>query len=257
MTEMSIPYVQSSYIESKIVPIADQVFRDGKIVDSRYGACQEILGGRFECSSGTLVTREGFNISLGWMEMLQLIAGVYNIEAIKRVAPKADHKLFTRKMAYGPRVYLDIRKILRALAEDPDTRQAVLFVAHPVDGPTSDLPCTLTIQFLIRGGTVHSIVSMRSWDLCRGLPYDLMMFSGLLEVVSRCINIPAGQIIVTAGSAHIYLDQLTKVPYLDSRRWRFTNNAPRDWNHFVSWSEENIVTLKRGGVPEFVEYVSI
>ena len=180
------------------------VMRNGDRVESRYGTTREIIGGRLRVESGSLIQRPGINYNLGFMEMYQLLGGIYDPEAIQRVAPKADLSLFTPDMAYGPRIVDQISPILEALRKDQRTRQAVVFVGKPDNGPTSSLPCTITIQFFIRPGKrladnfIHAYVNMRSWDLCRGLPYDIMMFSGLLEIVGRCLNYQAGNITVCA-----------------------------------------------------------
>lgn len=236
---------------------AENVLVEGDRVESRYGLCIESLGGRLDVPSGILVAREGINLSLGWMEFLQLVAGVYDLDALKAVAPKADHSLFTYAMAYGPRIYYKAPAIIEALQDNPNTRQAVLFVAKPDDGPTSNLPCTLTIQFVIRHRKIHAIVSMRSWDLCRGLPYDLMMFSGLLEIIGRCLDIPAGRVIVQAGSVHVYTGWANRLPFSSQHRWAFKDEVPREWNEARRWAAKNISLLPTWGIPQGIEYVLV
>lgn len=248
--------LQLSYLRPQPIPLVTEVMKFGREVESRYGPCVELLGGRFECSTGMLVTREGMSFALGWMELLQLVAGVYDLFAIQRVAPKANISLFTYDMAYGPRISEQMPVLLRTLAADPDTRQAVLFIAKPENGPTSSLPCTLTMQFLVRSGKVHAVVSMRSWDLCRGLPYDIMMFQGLLMIVGRCLRLPAGQLIVNAVSAHIYHDQKHKVPYISKKRWVLQGDM-ESWEDHVGWATNNIPLLERGGVPGCIQYVEM
>lgn len=235
------------------IPLATDIMNFGNRIESRYGPCIELIGGRFECPSGLLLQRNGINYALGWMEMLQLIGGVFDFEAINRVAPLANHELFTWTMAYGPRLRDQVPAVLEAIRDNPDTRQAVLHVAKPEDGPTSDKPCTLDIQFLVRAGTIHATVSMRSWDICRGLPYDIMMFSGLLEVFAACLDLVSGNVIVNAGSAHIYEDQMHRIPWVADRSWTFVD-PPDTWKDFVEWAHENIETLQKGGVPSCIEY---
>lgn len=256
MTLRNAGYLQTSLVEDKVRNFAEDVVIKGSLVDSRYGQCYEVLGGRLVFPSGFLVTRQNINYSLGWMELLQLVAGVYNLRALMKVAPAADHSLFTEKMAYGPRIQSQVPEIIEKLKEDPNTRQAVLFVAKPEDGPTSDLPCTLTIQFLVRHGKLNAVVSMRSWDLCRGLPYDLMMFTGLLEIIGRCVGIRAGLVTVQAGSTHVYLDQMEKLPWIASKGWRFVGELPTNWTEFRGWATNNIPLLQKGGVPGLIEYAT-
>lgn len=203
------------------------------------------------------MARAGINYSLGWMELLQLVAGVYDLEAIQRVAPKANHSLFTYPMAYGPRVEEQMPAILSALKNDHLTRQAVLHVAKLEDGPTSNLPCTLNIQFIIRNQRVHALVTMRSWDLCRGLPYDLMMFSGLLEIVARCLGYDTGTVIVHSGSTHVYMDQADKIPHQSDKGWKFTGRAPYTWEEFQEWANNQIPLLSQGGIPDTMVYTTM
>lgn len=247
--------MDTTYFEGpreKQLTLAREVLTLGKIVDSRYGKTIEMLGGQLKCSSGTLFTRTGINYSLGFMELLQMVGGVFDLEAIKRVAPNANHSLFTYPMAYGPRIKHQMNRLLTTLRSDPRSRQAVLFVGSRDDGMSSDLPCTLAIQFRQRNGYLHAIVSMRSWDLCRGLPYDVIMFSGLLEIVARCMIWKPGDLIVHAGSAHIYEDQKEKIPYISDYRWYLTDDAPTTWGKWREWAHRNIERLERGGIPEHV-----
>lgn len=241
----------TEYISTPLTPlqIVSEVLHRGIPMESRYGPGIELLGASEEFNPRVLAQRKGINWSLGWMEMLQLIGGVFNPKAIKRVAPKANHSLFTYPMAYGPRVIDQIPLLIESLREDPWTRQAVLFIGRPEDGPTSHQPCTTTMQFLIRNEELYAFVSMRSWDLCRGLPYDIMMFQGIQEVMARCLQVETGYLSVTAGSAHIYKDQVDKVPFKAKQRWSFTDQGPREWFEFIEWARDNVSDLEPGGTP--------
>lgn len=241
--------LQLSYLTEPPIPLVREVMQFGQEVPSRYGMTREMIGGRFECQNGILVDRPGINYSLGWMELLQLVAGVYDLKAIQRVAPQADHSLFTPKMAYGPRVSTQIIDAIAALKKTPLTRQAVLFVGKDHDGMTADLPCTLTIQFLMRKDKLNCFVAMRSWDLCLGLPYDIMMFQGLQAIIARCVGVFAGQLVVTAGSTHIYHEQKAKVPYWSKTRWGIDLDL-HTWQEFVEWAHLWVSLLEKGETPE-------
>jgi thymidylate synthase len=43
--------------------------------------------------------------------------------------------------------------------------------------PGRDIPCTLSLQFLVRAGEIHAVVSMRSSDAWLGWPFDVFSFS--------------------------------------------------------------------------------
>lgn len=188
------------------------VLARGLQIDSRHGPTREVLGQQVVFQAGEMVTRKGLNRKLGWMEVLQFIAELFDLEAIKAVAPNADHSLFTNSMAYGPRVRNMWREARSKLEADPDTRQAIVFIGSPADGMSNDLTCTLTMQFLIRRGKLYTNVSMRSWDLAKGMPLDIMMFSGANLMLARTLNVKPGNVIVTAGSAHIYQSDNARVP---------------------------------------------
>jgi thymidylate synthase len=116
--------------------------------------------------------------------------------------------------AYGPRIVDQLRYVIDTLEDDPDSRQAVLEIWRPNPRPSKDVPCTLTIQWMIRDGHLHCIDTMRSSDAWLGWPYDTFNFSmlsayNLLELRERAMwfdNLRLGSLYLTAGSSHLYID---------------------------------------------------
>jgi hypothetical protein len=183
------------------------VQKEGSRVNARGLWAQEFQGLTTTFSAGTLVKRPGINYRLGYMEMLQLLAGSFNVDLIKAVAPKANHDLFTPQMAYGPRVAWQLSGVVSLLQADPASRRAVLFFTTPSE-TEDEIPCTISVQFLLRKDQLHAEVTMRSWDLVKGLAYDVMMFGGLTLAVAQVLGCSPGAIRVRAGSAHIYESDL-------------------------------------------------
>jgi hypothetical protein len=216
--------------------IVQEVRRHGETVDTRLGFTKEVRDVALRWPCGVLVHRGGINYRLGWAEVLQVLAGVFDPELLRRVAPKADHSLFTEQMAYGPRVAPRMPQIIEALRVDPKSRQAVLYIADPQATGTPSLACTLSIQFLVRSGQLHATVYMRSWDLIKGLPYDLMMFSAIQQATARCLNLPEGELTVHAGSAHVYDSDESRVPTLKQAWWSLPYKFPGAWrNDRLDW----------------------
>lgn len=213
----------------------------GRVVDSRLGLTQELLVQTLSVPAGTIVPRPGLNVDLGFAEMLMTIAGTFDPEVLRTVAPRADHSLFTIAAAYGPRLQGALAAAIRELREDPLSRRVVLLLPLPAEDPRT-LPCTTSIQFLIRGGTLQTVVSMRSWDLWLGAPYDLMLFGGLALAVARTLGRPAGSVTVTAGSAHIYEKHVEKEAGRNSamRRFAFLDTAPTTWLDLVEWARTEL-----------------
>ena len=127
--------------------------------------------------------------------------------------------------AYGPKVVDQLRCVVDSLARDADTRQAVLSIWRENPRDSKDVPCTLTVQWLVRGGLLHCLDGMRSSDAWLGWPYDVFNFSMLSAYVLLLLRerdekfreIRLGTLSLTAGSQHLYVDPkadgATNVPY--------------------------------------------
>lgn len=217
---------------------------DGDRVESRYGAAREILGQQVMFAAGEMVTRKGFNRKIGWMELLQLIGEVFDPEALQLAAPNADHSLFTPQMSYGPRVRNMWREVRSTLEADPTSRQAVVFIGSSADGMSNNLTCTLTMQFLQRAASLHTMVSMRSWDLAKGLTADIMMFGGVTLMLARVLKLAPGNVIVTAGSAHVYEADFERYPTGGTLSFNFMPQLTT-LDDFHSWALTQIDAYKQ------------
>lgn len=89
---------------------------------------------------------------------------------------------------------------------DPDSRRAVIPIYSPPDIGTdsNDIPCTTTLQFLIRSGCLNMITTMRSNDIYLGLPYDVFNFTMLQELVACRLGVKLGTYHHFVGSMHYY-----------------------------------------------------
>ena len=106
---------------------------------------------------------------------------------------------------YGPRVAAQLSYVYTLLRSDPDSRRAVIAIYSQRDEHESlDVPCTLTLQFLLRRGKLSLIVNMRSSDVYLGLPYDVNQFCFLQQVMASWLGVGLGQYTHVAGSAHVY-----------------------------------------------------
>lgn len=112
--------------------------------------------------------------------------------------------------AYGPKIVDQLRYVIDSLLEDNSTRQAVIDIWRPNPRGSKDIPCTLSLQFLIRGGHINTIATMRSSDIWLGWPYDVFNFTMIttyvqLELYRRAqMPIALGDLHVRPGSLHMY-----------------------------------------------------
>lgn len=113
---------------------------------------------------------------------------------------------------YGERLSegSQIARVLKLLAEKPETRQAILSIWRPSDlyhsllGDKRDIPCTISLQFLVRDGCLNCIATMRSNDLWLGVPYDIFCFSTLQNFMADQLGLIRGFYQHQPGSLHLY-----------------------------------------------------
>lgn len=111
--------------------------------------------------------------------------------------------------AYGPRLFGangQFRSVVAALQSGPESRQAViqLFDADDLLRNRRDVPCTCTLQFLVRDGALELYVYMRSNDAFLGLPHDVFSFTMLQELAASMLSLNLGPYVHMVGSLHVY-----------------------------------------------------
>lgn len=95
--------------------------------------------------------------------------------------------------------------VIDELRKDPDSRRAVMHIRTIDDGfDARDVPCTLSLQFLIREGALDLIVHMRSNDLVLGSCYDVPAFTLMQEVMANDLDVSLGRYYHFANSLHVY-----------------------------------------------------
>ena len=112
---------------------------------------------------------------------------------------------------YGPRLFQwrglnQFEEVTELLRRRSDSRQAViqLFEGSDLKGNYKDIPCTCTLQFMIREDKLNLITHMRSNDAHLGLPHDVFCFTMLQEIMARALGIDIGKYKHFVGSLHIY-----------------------------------------------------
>lgn len=112
--------------------------------------------------------------------------------------------------AYGPKIRDQIHYVVKCLADDQSSRQAVINIWRECPPKTKDVPCTLSLQWVIRDMTLHCIDTMRSSDIWLGWPYDVFNMSMISRYILlylrkiKGINYDLGYLYLNAGSQHLY-----------------------------------------------------
>lgn len=146
-------------------------------------------------------------------EAAWILSGDNKVETIspfsKAISKFSDDGVFFHG-AYGPQVVDQLSYVCRKLTDDQDTRQAVMTIWRKNPGQTKDTPCTVAVQWFIRGGRLHCVDTMRSSDLWLGWPYDVFNFSMLSWYIRAMlrdyhgVNVDMGGLYLVAGSEHLY-----------------------------------------------------
>ena len=116
---------------------------------------------------------------------------------------------------YGPRLFdwrgiNQFENVAKRLAVNPHSRRAViqLFDGQDNVGKHADVPCTCTLQFMVRGEELNLIAHMRSNDAYKGLPHDVFCFTMLQEIMARKLSLDVGTYKHMVGSLHLYDDDV-------------------------------------------------
>lgn len=183
--------------------IVNEIKNNGVIVSPRGSKTIEVLNATVVFESGLRINRFGMSESLAWLESLMFVAGIFDINLIKAVAPNANHNLYKYQSDYGPRCIQQFQRAQSILREDPFSRRAIVYLNNQ-DQPIHDQACTTSLQFFVRGNALHTAVNMRSWDIVFGLPMDIMMFSLVAQIMAATLGYQSGNIAVNAASLHLY-----------------------------------------------------
>lgn len=117
----------------------------------------------------------------------------------------------TIRGGYGPRIFAQrgndqLKQVADTLRALPDSKRAVIqiFAAGDIAERYKEVPCTCTLQFLVRRQKLHMITTMRSNDVHKGLPHDVFCFTMLQEIMARMLGVQLGRYRHFVGSLHLY-----------------------------------------------------
>ena len=221
---MDAPYFFGPTLDDVMHDVVEEVLSRGELIHPTKGDALEIAGMMLEISNprarlSRTETRGIIFSALG--ELLWYLSGSNDVEFIayyiKKYASLAeDGKIFG---GYGPRLLSwngaeqswkgvnQISNITRILKTKKDSRNAViqLFDSTDLAAKHRDVPCTCTLQFMLRGGKLHLFTNMRSNDVHLGLPHDVFCFTMIQEIIAASIGAELGSYKHAVGSMHLYV----------------------------------------------------
>ncbi len=126
---------------------------------------------------------------------------------------------YAKRIVFNPSVWLQedsvgpvnqFQRCYEELRYHPDTRRAVVVINNPYyeNYAGNNVACTLSLQYLLRGGKLYSITTMRSNDVYLGFCYDTFAFQTMQEIMASALGVGLGAYFHNAGSLHIYDDKV-------------------------------------------------
>jgi len=188
-----------------------------------------------------LSRRPPYNPAFGLVEFIWIITGNNESRVLNywnRDLPKHSGVGDVYHGAYGFRLRhehgLDqIKRAYQVLSQTPETRQVILQIWKPeidlpaIDGlPVStDIPCNVMSLLKLRDGCLHWSQIMRSNDIMRGLPYNIIQFTLLQEIMAGWLGSKLGDYFHLSDSLHVYKKDLVKF-YCTPTNSIFTDREP-------------------------------
>jgi thymidylate synthase len=197
-----------------------------------------------------LSRRPPYNPAFGLVEFIWIITGNNESRVLNYwnpVLPKYSGTGDIYHGAYGFRLRQEfgldqIERAYQVLSNAPETRQVILQIWQPnldfpaIDGQpiSTDIPCNVMSLLKLRDDRLYWSQIMRSNDIMRGLPYNIIQFTLLQEVMAGWLGSKLGDYFQLSDSLHVYEKDLAEFCCIP------TNSKCIDREPFpLSYSESN------------------
>jgi thymidylate synthase len=203
----------------------------GKIASEEFGVLIELTNPRARLSrseiKGTIFSCLG--------ELCWYLSGSKSLEHMMYYIPRYSDSSDdgeTVHGAYGPRLlnmhgkYNQLENVIKLIQRKATSRRAVIQLLDASDIDESrdfkDIPCTTTIQLLVRNKKLEMMVHMRSNDIYLGLSHDIFCFTMIQEIIANRLNIEVGSYKHSVGSLHLYERDIQRVKDCVGEGWHST-----------------------------------
>lgn len=224
-------FVEADCIDDLLKEVHAAIIEDGIENNPTKGLNLEILGASLILTDpirrvSRTESRSKIISCLG--ELLWYLTGGNDLSFISRYIPHyKDYAEDDGKVhgGYGPRlfsmhgIYNQLDNVIALLNEKKTSRRALiqLFDASDLISKNEngveykDIPCTISLQFLIRENKLHLFAYMRSNDAFKGLTHDIFAFTMIQEFVARTLKCELGKYYHFVSSMHLYETDFEKV----------------------------------------------
>lgn len=227
-------YVQKDTLDSLLRHVYEVLLAEDRLVTATRGDFNEVFGWGLHLTNPLARisrTESKGKVYSALGEFLWYLSKDTRLDFIDYYIPgrfqnESDDKVTVRS-GYGDRLQTwrglnQLQNVIQLLRTERTSRRAViqLFDATDITARFRSIPCTCTLQFLVRDGRLHMFVAMRSNDAYFGLPHDIFSFTMLQELVARSIGAELGEYKHCAGSLHLYKDQFEAAAQYLQEGWQ-------------------------------------
>ena len=107
-----------------------------------------------------------------------------------------------------------LKNLIINLQQNPFSRRHIITAWNPthVYHSTCLPPCHCFMQFFVTSnGELNCNMYQRSADVFLGVPFNIASYSLLISMLAKRVNLKPGELIISFGDAHIYLDHQNQV----------------------------------------------
>jgi len=148
--------------------------------------------------------------------------GHYNDEYIKELGPVYGYNW--RNFDYYENSISGVdqdKLVIKQIKNEPESRRIILTAWNPLlIGQMALPPCHAFTQFRVYNNKLSCMMTMRANDAVLGLPFNIASYALLTHILARECNLGVGDLVLSIGDAHIYLnhieqvkEQLTRKPF--------------------------------------------
>jgi len=102
-----------------------------------------------------------------------------------------------------------LARLVEELRRDPDSRRHIVSAWNVADLDRMALPpCHTLFQFWVGDGRLSCQLYQRSGDVFLGVPFNIASYALLTLMVARTCELEPGELVLTLGDAHLYLNHL-------------------------------------------------
>jgi thymidylate synthase len=231
-------YITKTTLDDFLRQVFEKVLKQGVVVKASRGETLELGSVLLRLSNPRARlshTEKKGKVFSGLGELLWYLAGSNDLKFIAYYLQQYEEDSEDGKTlygAYGPRMFNlrghdQIQNIVKLLTEKPESRRAViqLFDAQDLSAPRKEIPCTCSLQFMIRAGRLNMVTVMRSNDAYLGLSHDVFAFTMIQEILARNLQVELGAYTHFVGSLHIYTRHRSAVQKYLQEGWQPTQNV--------------------------------